>query len=201
MEDERKKKIMKEIKELTPYVTELQEFKEDGLFKPSDNGTPKPVVDKEGKPLPLIVQKSDGAYLYATTDLAALRYRVDELKADRILYVTDARQKLHFEMLFATAQMAKWAEQINLVHVMFGSVLGENGKPLKTREGENVKLKDLLDEAVERAKAIVEEKNPHLPQDKKNEIADAVGIGAVKYTLIDVAPSKQVSFTWDKVLL
>ena len=122
---------------------------------------------KEGEPLPFIIQKSDGAYLYATTDLAALRYRINELKADRIVYVTDARQIQHFQMLFDVAEMAGWDQRdgrkIELVHVTFGSVLGEDGKPFKTRSGENVKLKDLLDEAVERAKAVVEEKNPDLP--------------------------------------
>jgi len=98
--------------------------------------------NKEGQPLPFIIQKSDGAYLYATTDLAALRYRVNELKANAIIYVTDTRQKLHFEMLFAVAKMAGWvSDDIELSHVMFGSILGEDGTPLKTRAGENVKLK------------------------------------------------------------
>jgi len=93
--------------------------------------------------------------------LAAIRYRVDEMKADRIVYVTDARQNLHFQMVFRVARMAGWAkDKTELVHITFGSVLGEKGTPLKTRSGENVKLKDLLDEAVERAKAVVEEKNP-----------------------------------------
>jgi len=105
---------------------------------------PEGFKNKQGDPLPFIIQKSDGAYLYATTDLAALRYRVDELKADAIIYVTDSRQKLHFEMLFAVAKMAGWArDDLELSHVMFGSVLGEDGAPLKTRSGENVKLKEL----------------------------------------------------------
>jgi arginyl-tRNA synthetase len=140
---------------------------------------------KEGEPLPFLIQKSDGAYLYATTDLAALRYRVEVLKADRIVYVTDARQIQHFQMLFKVAEMAGWNQRdgwtVELVHVTFGSVLGEDGKPLKTRSGENVKLKDLLDEAIERARGVVEEKNPDLPPEQKAEIAQAVGVGAVKY--------------------
>ncbi len=162
---------------------------------------PEGFKNKEGEPLPFIIQKSDGAYLYATTDLAALRYRVDELKADKIAYVTDARQKLHFEMLFATGRMAGWApENVELVHVTFGSVLGENGQPLKTRSGENVKLKELLDEAVERAKAIVEEKNPDLSPAKKDEIAKAVGIGAVKYADYSNNRTSDYVFSFDKML-
>jgi len=173
--------------------------------------------DKEGKPLPVIIQKSDGAYLYATTDLAALKYRVEGLRADRIIYVTDARQTLHFQMLFAVADMAGWnikqkpalseaegtedgRQKTELVHVTFGSILGENGKPLKTREGENVKLKELLDEAVERAKAIVEEKNPDLPPEKKDEIAKAVGIGAVKYADFSNNRTSDYVFSFDKML-
>jgi len=156
---------------------------------------------KEGEPLPVIVQKSDGAYLYATTDLAAIRYRVGELKADRIIYVTDARQQLHFEMVFAVGRMAGWAkDKTELIHVTFGSVLGENGRPLKTREGENVKLKELLDEAVERAKTIVQEKNPDLSDDEKDKIAKAVGIGAVKYADYSNNRTSDYIFGFDKML-
>ncbi len=180
--------------------------------------------NKEGQPLPFMIQKSDGAYLYATTDLAALRYRVNELKADKIIYVTDARQKLHFEMLFAVAKMAGWdikqrtedrrrttedgGQRTEFVHVTFGSVLGENGKPLKTREGENVKLKDLLDEAIERAKKIVDEKNPDsseeqkegLSKKQKERIAEAVGIGAVKYADYSNNRTSDYVFSFDKML-
>jgi len=157
--------------------------------------------NKEGQPLPFIIQKSDGAYLYATTDLAALRYRVGELKANVIIYVTDARQKLHFEMLFAVAKMAKWvSDDIELSHVMFGSILGEDGTPLKTRSGENVKLKELLDEAVERAREVVEQKNPDLPEEKKKEIAKAVGIGAVKYADYSNNRTSDYVFSFDKML-
>jgi arginyl-tRNA synthetase len=161
---------------------------------------PEGFKDKEGKWLPVIVQKSDGAYLYATTDLAAIRYRVGELKADRIIYVTDARQQLHFEMVFTVARMAGWVKNTELVHVTFGSVLGENGKPLKTREGENVKLKELLDEAIQRAKQVVEEKNPELPADKKDGIAKAVGIGAVKYADYSNNRTSDYVFSFDKML-
>ncbi len=160
--------------------------------------------DKEGKPLPFIIQKSDGAYLYATTDLAALRYRVYERKADRIVYVTDARQTQHFQMLFKVAEMAGWNQRegqtVKLEHVTFGSVLGEDAKPLKTRSGENVKLKDLLDEAVERARAVVEEKNPDLPPERKARIAEAVGIGAVKYADYSNNRTSDYVFSFDKML-
>jgi len=204
-------------KDMLPNVVE--DLKKAGLAKESDGAVcvfPEGFKNKEGQPLPLLVQKSDGAYLYATTDLAAIRYRVNELKADRIIYVTDARQSLHFKMVFAVAKMAGWdirqrtadngqrtengGQKTEFVHLTFGSVLGENGQPLKTREGENVKLKDLLDEAVERARAIVEEKNPGLPAEKKAQIAEAVGIGAVKYADYSNNRTSDYIFSFDKML-
>jgi len=184
----------------------VEELKSNGYAKESDGAIcvfPKGFKNKEGQPLPFIIQKSDGAYLYATTDLAALRYRVDKLKADKIVYVTDARQSLHFQMLFAVGRMAGWAkDQTELIHVAFGSVLGENGRPLKTREGENVKLKELLEEAVERAKAIVEEKNPDsdLSDAERDKIANAVGIGAVKYADFSNNRTSDYVFSFDKML-
>ncbi len=157
--------------------------------------------NKEGDRLPFIVRKSDGAFLYATTDLAALRYRVGKLKADRIIYVTDARQKLHFEMFFATAKAAGWTpENVSLAHITFGSVLGEDGKPFKTRSGESVKLQQLLAEAVSKARAVVEEKNSDLPDDKKDAIAEAVGIGAVKYADYSNNRTSDYIFSFDKML-
>ncbi len=182
----------------------VEELKSKGLAVESDGAIcvfPEGFKNKEGQPLPFIIRKSDGAYLYATTDLAALRYRIGELKANAIIYVTDARQKLHFEMLFAVAKMAKWvSNDIELSPVMFGSVLGEDGTPLKARSGENVKLKELLDEAVERAKTIVEEKNPELSQDKKEQIAKAVGIGAVKYADYSNNRTSDYVFSFNKML-
>jgi arginyl-tRNA synthetase len=182
----------------------VKELKEKSLAVESEGAMcvfPEGFKDKDGEPLPVIVQKSDGAYLYATTDLAALKYRVETLNADRIIYVTDARQSLHFQMVFKVAQMAGWAKpETELVHVTFGSVLGENGKPLKTREGENVKLKELLDGAVERAKKIVKEKNPDLPEEQKNRIANAVGIGAVKYADYSNNRTSDYVFSFDKML-
>ncbi|MHB0946384.1 MAG: arginine--tRNA ligase [Sedimentisphaerales bacterium] len=192
---------------LADVVKELQQKKDsqgNPLAQESDGAIcvfPEGFKTKEGNPMPFIIQKTDGAFLYATTDLAALRYRVNELKADRIVYVTDARQKLHFEMLFAVARKAGWiSENIKLVHVTFGSVMGEDGKPLKTRSGENVKLKDLLDEAVKRAKAVVEEKNPELSADEKEKIANAVGIGAVKYADYSNNRTSDYIFSFDKML-
>jgi arginyl-tRNA synthetase len=185
----------------------VSDLEKTGLVVTSDGAMcvfPPGFQTKEGEPLPFIVQKSDGAYLYATTDLAAVRYRVNELKASRIVYVTDARQSQHFQMLFAVADMAGWdkrdSKKVELVHVMFGSVLGENGKPLKTRSGENVKLKELLDEAVERAKTVVEEKNPDLPAEQKAQIANAVGIGAVKYADYCNNRTSDYVFSFDKML-
>jgi arginyl-tRNA synthetase len=181
----------------------VKELRDKGLAVESEGAVcvfPEGFKTKEGEPLPFIIQKSDGAYLYATTDLAALKYRVEELKADRIIYVTDARQKQHFEMLFAVADKAGWAKRDMLHHVMFGSVLGDNGKPLKTRSGENVKLKELLDEAVERAGAVVEQKNPELPKSEKDKIANAVGIGAVKYADFSNNRTSDYVFSFDKML-
>ncbi len=182
----------------------VEELKQKGVAVESDGAIcvfPEGFTNKEGEPLPFIVQKTDGAFLYATTDLAAIKYRIDELKADRIIYVTDARQKLHFEMLFATARLAGWVpDSVELVHVTFGTVLGENNRPLKTRSGENVKLKELLEEAVVRARAVVEEKNPEFAEAKKEQIAEAVGIGAVKYADYSNNRTSDYVFSFDKML-
>ena len=157
--------------------------------------------NKEGDPLPFIVQKSDGAFLYATTDCAALKYRVEELKADKIIYVTDARQALHFQMLFATAKLAGWLnDDTELMHVTFGTMLGTDNKPFKTRTGGTVKLADLLKESVERATAVVEAKNPDLPDTEKDAIAKAVGIGAVKYSDYSNNRNSDYVFSFDKML-
>jgi arginyl-tRNA synthetase len=162
---------------------------------------PEGFKNKDGDPLPFIIQKSDGAFLYATTDLAALQFRINELKADKIIYVTDARQALHFQMLFASAKLAGWTDdKIDLMHVTFGTMLGADGKPFKTRAGGTVKLKDLLEEAVERAQTVVDEKNPDLPHDQKVEIAKAVGIGAVKYADYSNNRNSDYIFSFDKML-
>ncbi len=162
---------------------------------------PEGFSNKQGEPLPFIIRKTDGAYLYATTDLAAIRYRVDELKADRIVYVTDARQGLHFQMLFATVRSAGWVgDDVELAHVTFGTMLGADGRPFKTRTGGTVKLRDLLDEAVQRARVVVEQKNPEFDETIKQQIARAVGIGAVKYADYSNNRNSDFIFSFDKML-
>jgi arginyl-tRNA synthetase len=157
---------------------------------------------KDGAPLPVIVQKSDGGFNYGTFDLAALRYRTAKLNADRIIYVTDARQALHFKQIFsvarATAILAR--PEVKLEHVAFGSILGEDNKPLKTRSGENVKLADLLNEAVEKAYQVVQEKNPQLSEEKKREVAGMVGIGAVKYADLSQNRNNDYVFSFERML-
>ncbi|MBN2377306.1 MAG: arginine--tRNA ligase [Sedimentisphaerales bacterium] len=182
----------------------IEDFAKEGLLEESEGAQCvflEGFKSKEGEPLPLIVQKSDGAFLYATTDLAAIRYRVGELKAERVIYVTDSRQKLHFEMVFAAAKKAGWVDDsVHLEHVPFGSVLGKDNRPFKTRSGETVKLKGLLDEATKRARKIVEEKNPELSEELKDEISQAVGIGAVKYADLSNNLVSDYVFDWDKML-
>ncbi|MBW8001268.1 MAG: arginine--tRNA ligase [Planctomycetes bacterium] len=188
-------------RDMLPEV--VAQLKKKGLAEESDGAIcahPDGFKNKEGERLPLIIQKTDGAYLYATTDLAAIRYRVGKLKADTIVYVTDARQALHFEMVFAVAKMAGWSKDADLKHVTFGSVLGEDGKPFKTRSGENIKLKELLEEAVGKARKVVNEKNPELSDDKKEEIANAVGIGAVKYADYSNNRTSDYIFSFEKML-
>jgi arginyl-tRNA synthetase len=173
----------------------------------------------DGDELPMIIQKSDGAYLYATTDLAALRYRTRELGGRRIIYVTDARQRLHFAMLFAAARAAGWThseprpqgrsqgDDVSLEHVTFGSVLGPDRRPLKTREGRNVTLRELLDEAERRALAVVEQKHaqadeglPLLAPDEQRAVARRIGIAAVKYADLSRDRTSDYVFRWDKLL-
>jgi len=156
---------------------------------------------RDEQPLPLIIKKQDGGYGYATTDLAALRFRVRELEATRVLYVVGAPQAQHLSMVFAMARLAGWLpESITAEHVPFGSVLGTDGKIFRTRAGETVRLVDLLNEAVRRARAIVEEKNPELSEAEKDEVARKVGIGAVKYADLSSDRVKDYVFDWDRML-
>ncbi len=162
---------------------------------------------------PALIRKSDGGFNYATTDLATLEYRLKTWRPDEIIYVTDGRQQLHFQQLFAAFR--KWQSagiqasacpggtpkrELQLAHVWFGSILGENGKPFKTRSGETVKLSDLLDEAEDRALRLATGKSPDLPEAQRKEIARVVGLGAVKYA--DLLPNRQSDyvFSWDKML-
>ena len=150
----------------------------------------------DGMPVPLIVRKRDGGYGYAATDLAALRYRVHKLGARRVLYVVDARQALHFRMVFATARRAGWLpEDVEAVHVAFGAVLGPDGRPFKTRSGETVRLVELLDEATARARTVVAAKSRHLDPAALEHVAWQVGIGAVKYA--DLATSRTSDYAFD----
>ena len=150
---------------------------------------------------PLIVQKRDGGYLYATTDLSAVRYRSDHYRADRILYFVDSRQSLHFRQLFAVARKAGFArETCKLEHHPFGAILGRDNRPFKTRSGDVVKLADLLDEAVRRARALVTERNPELDSEEADRIARVVGIGAVKYTDVSKHRASDYVFDWDAML-
>ena len=148
---------------------------------------------------PLLIQKADGAFLYGTTDMSTLKYRIDQWHPDEIIYVTDARQQLHFKQVFATARKW-WPKSPDLRHVYFGSILGEDGKPLKTRDGTPVKLADLLNEGEERALAVVTEKNPNLSPEERQQIARAVGIGAVKYADLSQNRTTDYVFSWPKML-
>lgn len=156
--------------------------------------------DPELKEHPAIIQKRDGAANYATTDLATLEYRMKTWNPNQIIYVTDGRQQLHFKQVFSIFKRWKGSSPIKLTHVWFGTILGENGKPFKTRSGEVIKLVDLLDEAEERALAVVQEKNPNLPLEIQKNIARVVGIGAIKYA--DLLPNRQSDymFNWNKML-
>ncbi|MGW1131444.1 arginine--tRNA ligase [Streptomyces griseoluteus] len=157
----------------------------------------------EGNPVPLIVQKSDGGYGYAATDLSAIRDRVFNLKASTLLYVVDARQALHFRMVFETARRAGWLnDDVTAVQLAFGTVLGKDGKPFKTREGETVKLENLLDEAVERATAVVREKagKVGLTEDEIVENGRYVGVGAVKYADLSTSAVRDYKFDLDQMV-
>ncbi|MCH8264695.1 MAG: arginine--tRNA ligase [Proteobacteria bacterium] len=156
---------------------------------------------KEGDTLPVIIRKSDGAYLYATTDLAAIRYRSFDLNADRSLYVVDARQSLHFQQVFAVARIAGLAsENISLEHIAFGTMMGKDGKPFQTRSGDTIKLVELLNEACRRAFELVSEKNPDLDEDSRQAIADKVGIAAVKYADLSKNRTSDYIFDWSSML-
>ena len=152
------------------------------------------------KEQPALIQKSDGAANYTTTDLATLAHRLEQWSPDEIVYVTDGRQQLHFQQLFAIFRRWHPEAHLKLAHVWFGSILGEDGRPFKTRSGETVKLADLLDEAEERAFQAVSEKNPDLPETERRAIARVVGLGAIKYA--DLLPNRQSDyvFSWDKML-
>jgi arginyl-tRNA synthetase len=185
-------------------VNVVRDLDQQGLLTESD-GAQCVFLDefktKKGDILPVIVQKSDGGYLYATTDLAAIRYRTGQLQADRALYFTDARQALHFNQVFAVAAKAGFnANGASLEHMPFGAMLGADGKPFKTRSGDVVKLADLLDEAKLRATALVKEKNPELNNSEAQALGRVIGIGAVKYADLSKNRTSDYVFDWEQMI-
>jgi arginyl-tRNA synthetase len=156
--------------------------------------------DKQLEDKPAIVQKSDGAANYTTTDLATLAYRLNEWSPDKIVYVTDGRQQLHFQQLFAIFRRWRTDVKVELEHVWFGSILGPDGKPFKTRSGKTIKLSDLLDEAEERGFDTVTQKNPELPESERREIGRIIGLGALKYADLSNNRQSDYVFDWDKML-
>lgn len=192
----------------------VEELKAAGVAEESEGAI---VSFAGGFKAPLMIRKSDGGFGYGTTDLAAVEFRArcDDLEwygrkglcADRVIYFVDARQAQHFKQVFATAQAAaermdSWrrVKEMSLEHASFGSILGEDGTPIKTREGENVKLAELLDEAEKRARAVVEAQSPELPEEEKAELARAVGIGAVKYADLSKDRTSDYVFSFDQML-
>jgi arginyl-tRNA synthetase len=158
-------------------------------------------VGKEDEPLPTIIQKSDGGYLYATTDLAAVKYRSFNLKADRSLYVVDARQSLHFQQVFAVAKKAGFSsDNISLEHIAYGTMMGKDGKPFKTRSGDTVKLVELLDEAIKRAYDLVTTRSEELAESERKLIAREIGIAAVKYADLSKNRTSDYIFDWSSML-
>ncbi|WP_446027612.1 arginine--tRNA ligase [Lelliottia amnigena] len=157
--------------------------------------------NKEGEPMGVIIQKKDGGYLYTTTDIACAKYRYETLHADRVLYYIDSRQHQHLMQAWTIVRKAGYVpESVPLEHHMFGMMLGKDGKPFKTRAGGTVKLSDLLDEALERARRLVAEKNPDMPAEELEKLANAVGIGAVKYADLSKNRTTDYIFDWDNML-
>ncbi|MCO7364357.1 arginine--tRNA ligase [Enterobacter mori] len=157
--------------------------------------------NKEGEPMGVIIQKKDGGYLYTTTDIACAKYRYETLHADRVLYYIDSRQHQHLMQAWTIVRKAGYVpDSVPLEHHMFGMMLGKDGKPFKTRAGGTVKLSDLLDEALERARRLVAEKNPDMPADELEKLANAVGIGAVKYADLSKNRTTDYIFDWDNML-
>ncbi|AIR07091.1 arginyl-tRNA synthetase [Cedecea neteri] len=182
----------------------VADLKEKGLAVESEGAT---VVfldeykNKDGDPMGVIIQKKDGGYLYTTTDIACAKYRYETLHADRVLYFIDSRQHQHLMQAWTIVRKAGYVpESVTLEHQMFGMMLGKDGKPFKTRSGGTVKLTDLLDEAMERARGLVAAKNPDMPADELEKLANAVGIGAVKYADLSKSRTTDYIFDWDNML-
>ena len=184
--------------------TTCTDLEADGIARISDGALcvfPEGFTGRDEQPLPLIIRKSDGGYGYATTDLAALRHRVRDLGADRIGYVVGSAQELHFTMVFTSAREAGWLpEQVEAEHVKIGSVLGEDGKILRTRSGASLRLMALLEEAVAKARTVIDELRPDLSDAEREQIAHAIGIGGVKYADLSTAHDSDYTFDLDRML-
>ncbi|HEX7658957.1 MAG TPA: arginine--tRNA ligase [Pseudonocardiaceae bacterium] len=182
----------------------VQELTSDGIAVESEGALvvySQEVTGPDGNPVTLMVRKKDGGFGYDGTDLATIRYRIRDLKADRLLYVVDSRQALHFRLIFETARRAGWlTNDVEATHVAFGTVLGPDGRPFKTRSGDTVKLMSLLDAAVERARATVAEKDTDLSEDELALIAEQAGIGAVKYADLSTSRTKDYVFDVDRMV-
>jgi arginyl-tRNA synthetase len=175
----------------------VNELDSSGMLTVSDGAK---CVFLEDEDIPVIVQKADGGYLYATTDLAALRYRAQVLQAKRISYVVDARQSQHFKQVFTIAKKCGFVPQdVKLEHIAFGTMMDKSGKPFKTRDGGTVKLVDLLDEAIIKAKEAITNRDGFTATELEN-IAKIVGIGAVKYADLSINRESNYIFDWDKML-
>ena len=189
-----------------PFLADIvADFEKKGLITVSDGAKCvflEGVFGRDGTPLAMIIQKRDGGYNYETTDVAALKHRVEVEKADRIIILTDAGQALHFDMVFQAARKALYYDpsKVQLDHVTFGVVLGLDGKKFKTRSGETEKLIDLLQEAVDRARVIIEERLPDISSSEKESIARTLGIGAVKYADLSGNRIKDYTFSYDRML-
>ena len=180
-----------------PMLTGIvDELKKKNLAVVSEGAT---CVFVEGNDAPFIVQKADGAYTYATTDLATIRYRVESLHADACLYVVDSRQSEHFQLLFATAKKLGF-DNIDFRHISFGTVLGEDRRPYKTRSGDTIGLESLLDEAIQNARKIVDENSSHLSDAERANVAVLVGMGAIIYADLHHNRDSDYIFSWDKML-
>lgn len=189
-----------------PFLKDVvEELEKKGLVTISDNAKCiflEGFVNREGDPLPVIIQKSDGGFNYDTTDLAALRHRLLVENADRIIYVVDSGQSLHFQMIFKTAEKAGWYDpkEVEVNHVGFGVVLGPDGKKFKTRSGETEKLMDLLLEAVDRARAVIRERLPEATDTEMDHLARVIGIDAIKYADLSSHRLKDYVFSYDRML-
>jgi arginyl-tRNA synthetase len=182
----------------------VEELLEAGVAKHSDGAVvveSEEVTAPDGEPVVLMVQKRDGGYGYDTTDLATLRYRVRDLKADRILYVVDARQALHFRLIFEVARRMGWlTDGVEAVHVAFGTVLGPDGRPFKTRAGGTVPLMRLIDEAVDTARRTVQEREGDLDPAELDRIAEQAGVGAIKYADLSTSRLKDYAFDIERMV-